>query len=223
MQAGEPLFLSALERHLGSLDAQVSPAQRAYVALSSGHDTNLLLFLLAGMHDAIRAFTVGGRLVNEIDSTRKILASYPGCRGASRTVPASIAKSLPDIAWRLEGYVFERGVFLQYALAELLREAGGRCVVLGEGADQIVDPSGTRIVPRLAQRFRDVRRRLGRSRAGEAFRRRTQSGPRRVVPAAQRDIGRRRSPGKSESPQRAVSPGGPTTRSSTSSSRRAAF
>lgn len=46
---------------------------------------------------------------------------------------------LPDIVWRLEGAVFERGIFLQYELARLVAESGISYLICGECADQVMN------------------------------------------------------------------------------------
>ena len=41
---------------------------------------------------------------------------------------------MKDIVWRLEGALYERGIFLQYILARNLYDHNVKCVMLGESS-----------------------------------------------------------------------------------------
>lgn len=111
-------------------------------ALSSGYDTNLVLYYLKKFAKGkIAAITIGGKEKNEINLTRKNLEN-----GESKIshqavlIERNAASNLPDIVQRTEGAVCEGGLFLQYFLAKEAAKNGYSAIFLGEGADQILDP-----------------------------------------------------------------------------------
>ena len=108
--------------------------------LSSGFDTNLILHILKEQTDAkVKAFTLGGRKINEVPAAQEIVnTGYSGVKHVVKIIDENALDSLPDIIWRLEGYVYERGLTLQYELAKLLSSEGYTSVFLGECANQIV-------------------------------------------------------------------------------------
>jgi len=111
--------------------------------LSAGFDTNLILHILKEDGDAqINAFTLGGRDINEAPAAQEIVkAGYAGVKHVAKIIDENILDSFPDIVWRLEGYVYERGLLLQYELARLLSLEGYTSVFLGECANQIITSS----------------------------------------------------------------------------------
>ena len=108
--------------------------------LSSGYDTNYTLHRLRKETEhPLTAFSVGGKKVNEIGAASDILREYDKVRHISSTIDQSIIERLPDMVWRLEGYEFQSGIFLQYELGRLVSEAGLKALVVGEGADQFLN------------------------------------------------------------------------------------
>lgn len=47
-------------------------------------------------------------------------------------------ESYPDIVWRLEGSMFEKGIFLQYLLARTSAQNGYSVLICGEGANEVM-------------------------------------------------------------------------------------
>jgi asparagine synthase (glutamine-hydrolysing) len=127
-----------------------------FLAVSSGYDSNFILHTLRKLSSVkMGSVTVGGNQENEIPQVLKILSSYQKIDGITEVIPPDIIHAFPDIVWRLEGYVFERGVFLQYVLAKMLfKEKGISAVFLGEGADQILDQHRHRASKQFMRKLR---------------------------------------------------------------------
>jgi asparagine synthetase B (glutamine-hydrolysing) len=127
----EENFLGLL-RHLTYKDTSLT--------LSSGYDTNLLLCLLSNSTtNNINAFTISGKLIDEAPDVRQILSHYSDVKHHTTTISKNILYSFPDIIWKLEGYVFHSGIFLQYELAKLICNEKINYIFLGECADQVLD------------------------------------------------------------------------------------
>ncbi len=111
-----------------------------FMALSGGFDSNFMLHALKEMSaNHIKAITIGGGKISEIDKAVQIAGYYSNVDSITKTVDSKALENLPDIIWRLEGYVCERGIFLQYGLAEMLEIEKANGVFLAEGADQQMD------------------------------------------------------------------------------------
>ncbi len=111
------------------------------MTLSAGFDTNLILhFLNKEKFEKITAVTIGGSKVNEIPNAVKCASQYNNLKHLTVRVDENRISFLPDIVWRTEGYVFESGLFLAYEFASMMHREGIRCVFLGEGADQVLNP-----------------------------------------------------------------------------------
>jgi len=108
------------------------------MTLSSGFDSNFVLHTLRSLTPStITAVTIGGKEINEIPVTESIINNnYKNIKHIKGVVENDMLNYLPDIMWKLEGYVFASGIFLQYKLAKLLAEANQPYVFLGECADQ---------------------------------------------------------------------------------------
>ncbi|MDZ7331572.1 MAG: asparagine synthase-related protein [candidate division KSB1 bacterium] len=114
--------------------------RRIALTLSGGYDTNLLLSYLRKLSTAsFTAITIGGITRNEIDQAKQIVRHYQPLHHITRVIPESLIDALPDIVWRTEGAVFNEGLFLQYALANILAEEGHQFIFLGDCADQQLD------------------------------------------------------------------------------------
>ncbi len=116
-------------------------SQNRVLTLSSGYDSNLILHTLRDFR-RLTAVTIGGREISEIGSAQRIVKHYcqrnRGIRHVAKTVSPDLLDAVPDIVWRLEGYVSEIGIFLQYELARALCTVGTESVILGEAADQVL-------------------------------------------------------------------------------------
>ncbi len=106
--------------------------------LSGGFDTNLNLhFINQNTEKEITAVTIGGKNIDEIPTARKCIKQYENAIHKHAVVDSDKLNTLPDIVWRLEGYVFEPGIFLQHQLAVLLFKSQKKIVFCGECADQV--------------------------------------------------------------------------------------
>lgn len=110
--------------------------------LTSGWDTNVMLFVLRSLTDLpITAITIdGGQAQNELPATRRILQNYSYVRHLTSTIRPTIIEELPNMVWMLEGAVFENGIFLRYELGKLLAQHDIHAIFLGACADQIMYP-----------------------------------------------------------------------------------
>jgi asparagine synthetase B (glutamine-hydrolysing) len=113
------------------------------LTLTGGWDSNLMLsFLEEGNAERINAVTInGGGPTNEIPAVEHVLKFYSRDRVQhfTHTMQKSVFAMLPDIVWILEGYMFQSGMFLRYALSKLIRGIGSSSVFLGSGADPILN------------------------------------------------------------------------------------
>lgn len=116
-----------------------SEAGEANITLSSGFDSNYILYTLANYtNSSINAFCIGGEKgINEISEVTKI-AKFYGINLLVDTVMSQDLEYFPDIVWRLEGSLFECGVILQYYLGRLLFQKGNTSILCGESADEIM-------------------------------------------------------------------------------------
>lgn len=116
-----------------------SEAGEANITLSSGFDSNYILYTLANYtNSSINAFCIGGEKgINEIPEVTKI-AKFYGINLLVDTVMSQDLEYFPDIVWRLEGSLFECGVILQYYLGRLLFQKGNTSIFCGESADEIM-------------------------------------------------------------------------------------
>ena len=123
-----------------ALDYEIRGMQTLSITLSSGYDSNFLLHLLR-KHDSrkIDAYCIGGRTGrNETHQAEKIVRTYNNVQLKTGIVNSGTLMHLPDIVWRLEGTVYERGIFLQYELAKLLGANNVKQIIEGDGADQVM-------------------------------------------------------------------------------------
>lgn len=135
----EENWIGYIEKSVNSINSDVLDETPA-VALSGGYDSNLLLHLLRGATgEPIVAATVdGGEGHNEVPRVKKIIENYDGVGLVTSSMSDEIIDSFPDIVWRYEGYLFEGGVFLRYAMCLLLQESGKKTAILGSGANEII-------------------------------------------------------------------------------------
>ncbi|MFC2102646.1 asparagine synthase-related protein [Bacteroidota bacterium] len=109
---------------------------RRAVTLSSGFDTNLVLYLLSEFSGVpLSSYTIGGKEFDEIPAVKKIVAHYPSVDARYRHVPETRLNSLPDIVWDLEGYLYEGGIYLMDELGALLESTNKMTAFTGEGGD----------------------------------------------------------------------------------------
>jgi len=121
---------------------EVADVARLGVVLSGGYDSNLLLFLLRqATRRRSKLLTIGARgEADEVPHAARIARGYPGLEHCVGRVGPHTLQRLPDIVWRLEGAVYERGIFLQYELARMARREGCGALLCAECADQVLAP-----------------------------------------------------------------------------------
>ena len=125
----------AIEENISDLDEYCIP-------ISSGFDSNYILsYLNKNTDKEIDMFTIGGfDGVDESGVVRNNLKYYDRKRNmltTTYTTPKTLGM-LGDIVWRLDGAVYEKGIFLQYELASAIAAGRYKHIVCGEGADQIM-------------------------------------------------------------------------------------
>lgn len=106
--------------------------------LSGGYDSNLILNTLK--NNKINAFTIGGTVGNnEIPLVKSNITSMNNVKLYTKIIDEKIYDSLADIVWRLDGSVYEKGIFMQYALANLASIHNAKDLICGECADEILN------------------------------------------------------------------------------------
>lgn len=112
------------------------------ITLSSGFDSNALLYSLLNRFNNVRALTVGGAQGrNEIPMVESICEEYSKVTLHSSVLNDSALDNFPTIVYRLEGTMFERGCFLQYELSKMAKKIGVGLILGGDGADQAMSAS----------------------------------------------------------------------------------
>ncbi|MBQ2937314.1 MAG: hypothetical protein IJE05_00275 [Clostridia bacterium] len=113
----------------------------AVTTISSGYDTNYLLYTLRkNTNKHISAFCIGGKIGrNEVPDAKKICENYENVIFNYKMVNDVSLYKYPEIVFALEGAIYESGIFLQYELARLLKENNVHEIMLGECADQVLN------------------------------------------------------------------------------------
>ena len=114
--------------------------KKTAVTLSGGYDSNYLLWNIRQFSECeIDAFCIGGKKGrNEIEKAKLLADRYDKVRLHTAFVDSETLNRYPEIIWRLEGCVYERGIFLQYELAKAVAGAGYTVIIEGDGADQVM-------------------------------------------------------------------------------------
>ena len=109
--------------------------------LSSGYDSNFIAYVANTYENKpINAFSVGGKTgKNEIPIVKDNASSYRNLSLFTALTDENSLERFPDIVWRLEGSVYESGIFLQYELAKLVSGHRIHDLICGECADQIMN------------------------------------------------------------------------------------
>lgn len=110
------------------------------LALSSGYDSNFILYQIQKIdpNANFRIYSVGGvKGIDETQTATKIADLYQNTVFNKSLVSPKTFDQLDDIVKRLEGSVYERGIFLQYELAKKLSEHNINHLICGECADQV--------------------------------------------------------------------------------------
>lgn len=110
------------------------------IPISSGYDSSYILNTLHKAGKAIHAFSIGGKFgKNELPQVQENMKQYPLVELHTALTSTDTLQNFPDIVWRLEGAVYEVGVFLQYELAKLVSSFNCHKLICGECADQIMN------------------------------------------------------------------------------------
>ena len=133
---GKAVFNEILLDSVGRCALDTEPLN---IALSSGYDSNYILYALREKTSApINAFSIGGiKGNNELPYARQISKLYDNINYQETLIDSNDLQNMPDIVWRLEGAMNEEGLFLQYALSSTLSSYGVNTLICGESADQI--------------------------------------------------------------------------------------
>ena len=145
-----------LQRYQAALEAAVAEGvagcgnEEICMAISAGYDSNLLLHTIRKMYPdrKVNTFSVGG--IHGIDETgraEEITKFYRDITFYKAEVSPETLKNLDDIVYRLEGSVYERGIFLQYELAKSLQQKHCMNMICGECADQVFHEKTYTAVP----------------------------------------------------------------------------
>ena len=109
--------------------------------LSSGYDSSYLVHIANEQGSVpVHAFSVGGKTgKSELPLVEENIRYFTNASLVSVLTDEASLRNLPDIVWRLEGNVFESGIFLQYELAKAVSKAGKKYLMCGECADQVLN------------------------------------------------------------------------------------
>lgn len=133
---GKKALLPTIQKSVANC---LDPHAGIFMPLSGGFDSNMILNAVRQITDqTVHAFTVGGKEEgkNEISAVKQNISHVQNVQLHESFVDTSFYSSLADIVWRLDGFVFESGVFLQYALARSAKENGAAYLICGEGSDE---------------------------------------------------------------------------------------
>lgn len=138
MNAGEAL--TEFDERLSAATLRCFRNDEINMPLSGGYDSNYIAYTASKTGRKINAFSIGGKHGrNELPTVEQNVKYYAGMTLYSALTDSSSLKNLPDIVSRLEGAVFENGLFLQYELNKLVASRGKTNLVCGECADQVMN------------------------------------------------------------------------------------
>lgn len=138
--AGNSLEKVYDEVMLQAVSAALPDTEGYNLALSGGFDSNCLLYLIKKLKPEIETdcFSVGGSVgIDETKDAAAIAGMYENLSFYKTMVTSDTLEHFDEIVYRLEGSVYERGIFLQYELAKMLNEHGCTHLICGECADQV--------------------------------------------------------------------------------------
>lgn len=110
---------------------------RKAIALSAGYDSNFLLARARDLGADLTAVSVGAQRGSDESNIVQEISTYYNVQTEITCVGAETFTHFEDIVGRLEGLVFEPGIFLQYELAKKTAEIGCKVILCGECADQV--------------------------------------------------------------------------------------
>lgn len=116
-----------------------SKCENIGVTISSGYDTNFLVYNLRKNNNKLKAFSIGGTIGrNEVPNSYFISKYYKNIDFHSKLVDDNSLINYPEIIFALEGAIYESGIFLQYELAKLIKDNNIENMILGDCADQVL-------------------------------------------------------------------------------------
>ena len=124
-----------------TVEAEIKDKTEINMALSSGFDSNLLLYMISKTNPncKINAYCIGScNGLDETESVKEICEVYPQVNLSVYKVSPDILDYFPQMVYELEDSVFERGIFLQYMMGEAIAPKNSLPTFLGEGADQLL-------------------------------------------------------------------------------------
>lgn len=124
-----------------TVEAEIKDKTEINMALSSGFDSNLLLYMISKINPKckINAYCIGScNGIDETESVKEICEVYPQVSLSVYKASPSILDYFPQMVYELEDSVFERGIFLQYMMGEAIAPKNSLPTFLGEGADQLL-------------------------------------------------------------------------------------
>ena len=126
---------------LKAIDRCISGQSEINLPLSSGYDSNYIACIASEKGNMpINAYSVGGKFgKNELPIVQENVAAYRNMQLSTALTDGFTLYQFPDIVWRLEGAVYEVGIFLQYELAKMVRKSGKTNLICGECADQVMN------------------------------------------------------------------------------------
>ena len=137
---GEALeqFKPVLDR---SIERNLEDQENVSFPLSSGYDSNYIAYVTTALaKKPATAFSIGGKSgKNELPIVEKNVPHYSNLTLRSALTDDDSLRHFPDIVWRLEGNVYESGLFLQYELMKLVAGSGKKTLLCGEVADQVMN------------------------------------------------------------------------------------
>lgn len=106
--------------------------------LSGGFDSNYIAYALGKNTDRrINAFSIGGKKgKDELPRVRENARAYGNIDLFTELTDDKSLDNYCNIVWRLEGAVYEVGLFLQYELMKLCSKHNVRTLICGECADE---------------------------------------------------------------------------------------
>lgn len=109
--------------------------------LSSGYDSSYIVDVFSKQTSLpINAFSIGGKFgKNELPIVEQNVNYFNRTSLISEITDSSTLQNYPDIVWRLDGNVYESGLFLQYELNKLVHEKEKNTLICGECADQVLN------------------------------------------------------------------------------------
>lgn len=134
-------FKMYLKRSMDVVDSCINtflkePTQKA-IALSGGYDSNYLFARARTLDTNLTPVSVGAQRGRDESNIASEISTYYNAQSEIAYVGAETFTHFEDIVGRLEGLVFEPGIFLQYELAKKTAEIGCETILCGECADQV--------------------------------------------------------------------------------------